>query len=945
MFSLITLLFTLLTGSFTYTVDLPFQTLEQPQETILDEGMHDISLEFTLDMARFDETATEEELLDILNDCFDQAGAAFISLTIDSYMGGTDSNGIMTVHIPPSTTIDDRSFIFRYNNGNSSVGFSQDGMANPPATPEEPETPVVPEEPAEPDDEDDTLETEPANYIATETYVGDGSTSITDITYYGGLGYPVQEVRTSFAGRGRDLVTGILYDNMRRPDAKVLLPYVRTAGLNSHYEPELLSAQQQYYSENGFSDGTNACKVNTYDSGESGKLRSARIEGDMHSAADKKTTFKYRLNTTEDAVKKFIYTPAAGTAAATVTAEGTHSFGNLTVVSTTDEDERTKHVFSDRNGKVVLERRIDQNDNNDTYFIYDIKDSLVCVIQPMGVNSLPRTFSFNDSFAQKYCFTYRYDAFGNIIERHVPGAGTTRYAYDIRGRLVLYADDVMSTSKLYRYIIYDQMDRVCEEGYTKINTTLDSIRNMLLSGNDITAQFSNRYILRQCTYYEVPEVPEGFMAESGVVDRSIVEQARCITLLKTEKVYEDPDFSTSSASTPYWRERTFFYDGEGRTVQIVETDLEGWTSRYSSEYDFTGNVTAYVERHTKNTSSNYIRYEYTYDDRGRVTACHRTLNGRQFAPVFYDYDELGRKVLTDCSGRIVELQSYNQQGWPQTQDVLLYGLPAFQMRLSHYDPDNTEAVPSFAGLVCEALSCHNEQEPRFMTYGYDDLGRLVWAQQEEGDREEMQYDGNGNMLSIVRRNQSTTRSQSIFAYNGNLITSSRTDGSNATYSHHSNGNLKNNSAGNLTFSYNCSNLLTAIRRGTTKVADIIHLADGTKVQVKAANGTGLVYKGKFAYSLAGGRMTMESVAHDHGRFLTDSNNEFIDTWHVTDYLGSVRAVYDITQERRTRSQTSTTAHRPTPSQETTPSTSSIRMEGSSKRPWILQVSDLESEVS
>ena len=130
-----------------------------------------------------------------------------------------------------------------------------------------------------------------------------------------------------------------------------------------------------------------------------------------------------------------------------------------------------------------------------------------------------------------------------------------------------------------------------------------------------------------------------------------------------------------------------------------------------------------------------------------------------------------RRVLTECSGRIVELQSYNQQGWPQTQDVLLYGLPAFQVRISHYDPDNTEAAPSFAGLICEALSCHNEQGSRVMMYGYDDLGRLVWAQKDEGDREEMQYDGNGN--------------------------------------------LKNNSAGNLNFSYNCSNLLTAIRRGIT----------------------------------------------------------------------------------------------------------------------------------
>ena len=42
-----------------------------------------------------------------------------------------------------------------------------------------------------------------------------------------------------------------------------------------------------------------------------------------------------------------------------------------------------------------------------------------------------------------------------------------------------------------------------------------------------------------------------------------------------------------------------------------------------------------------------------------------------------------------------------------------------------------------------------------------------------------------------------------------------------------------------------------------------------------------------------------SIAHDEGRFLAvqgQSGTEFIDTWHVRDYLGSVRAVYDITPD-------------------------------------------------
>lgn len=86
------------------------------------------------------------------------------------------------------------------------------------------------------------------------------------------------------------------------------------------------------------------------------------------------------------------------------------------------------------------------------------------------------------------------------------------------------------------------------------------------------------------------------------------------------------------------------------------------------------------------------------------------------------------------------------------------------------------------------------------------------------------------------------------------------------------GNLYSDSALGLTFSYNFANLLTAVKQGTTTLVKVMHLADVTKV----------------------------CVEHDHGRFVarteTANNTEFIDTWQVKDYLGSVRAVYDITSD-------------------------------------------------
>lgn len=83
-------------------------------------------------------------------------------------------------------------------------------------------------------------------------------------------------------------------------------------------------------------------------------------------------------------------------------------------------------------------------------------------------------------------------------------------------------------------------------------------------------------------------------------------------------------------------------------------------------------------------------------------------------------------------------------------------------------------------------------------------------------------------------------------------------------------------------------MLIAVRKGVTQIATITYLADGTKVKVQAADGSTLLYRGKFVYRVAlNGLLTIESVEHDHGRFLPgNSANEFIDTWYVRDYLGS-----------------------------------------------------------
>ena len=1057
-----------------FTINLPFQTLEEPSETTLDEHFHEVRMDFTLDMSCFDDYPTESELQNVIYQCFYDAGDTPISPTVTYDPDNASIRGVLELFVPASPTPYDRFFTFVYNGGRSRFTITQDGLVPESVTlsvsstspmfpspydgrtitmtggvsgveyslyrgtefvssavcsdtslsfgevnvpgvyfvrrPEgysvgnsvtlslfdvftpgkyhtsdavltpasgdggyatalfgtdrtpaqddilalqnwfnlyqeyidswpdfgqriEIEVPddgmmrislLCPPNPSSSPRTFDTgmylsedgqstlsfvqegrvqtdLETEDNNYIARDTYVGDGSSKITDITYYGGLGYPVQEVSTSFVERGRDLVKGIVYDNMRRPDAKVLLPYARNAG-TYHYDPSCVSSQQAYYASHGFGDGSKAHIVNCYESGQAGRLLSSMREGDDYHTRSKRTRYGYRLNETSDSVARLRYVPQDGTSSAKVVVDGVHVGGNLTVTLTTDEDDRSQEVFRDMNGNVILKRRSDGDGDNDTYYVYDIRDFLVCVIQPMGAQEMPEEFGLDSEFTQKWCFTYKYDAAGHLVEKHVPGCGSEVMVYDLRGRLVLSSNALQRNSGLYRYILYDDLDRIVEEGYAGLTISLEDVNAAVLAGQPISGCLRSRRPLRQCTYYSDTTPPAGFSAEPGVVDEEMVSDARCVTLLKSETVYVDPTVSSTAAASEN-RTRTYFYDSKGRTVQILET--EGiWTSRYSFAYDFTGNVTKAVERHNYGSRSDVIRYEYEYDARGRKIVCRRSLNGREYSPVHYTYDDLGRVTLVQCDGKVDELYSYNLQGWPQMQEVILYGQPeAFHLTLNHYSPESGEATPSYAGLVSEAISCHAGQQPVTTLYRYDDLGRVIGAEVIDGVEESANYDDNGNILSLRKSGTDGGDTAISYSYDGNQVVQTDNDGEVSAYTYYPNGNLRTQSGENLQFSYNFGNLLTAVKQNGSlrPLAEVIHLADGTKTAVKLADGSSLVYRGRCVYKiLTNGRLNLESVEHDHGRFVASNENtsitEFIDTWHVRDYLGSVRAVYDITQD-------------------------------------------------
>lgn len=764
------------------------------------------------------------------------------------------------------------------------------------------------------------------NYIATKTMLSENDKiSVSNITYYGGLGYPVQIQQGGASGDGHALITPIVYDSLRRSDAESYKPYPSPRN-TLEYTPESLMEDFEYYSETYGEEGDWPYIKRTFESYRNGRLLSVRKPGFSFWDMDKKIRFEYRLNSTADSVRRLEYTYASQSHGDSIKCYGNYSASTLSCTRTVNEDADTSFVFVDPFGRTVLSRQLCSGKRYDTYYVYDLKDSLVCAIQPEGSLAMPDAFPLDGEFAGRWCFTYRYDAFGNIIESHAPGGGHIWTFYDLRNLPVFCTDDRMMKDGEYRLIQYDMMDRITMECYCTIQKTHDEIRSLLEAGvNPFRILSFVSAPLREASYYFIYNRTDtsGFRPCPYTGNASSLDTEHCMTMIRRETLYLEPEASANDTPGSFedWHvKRDWFYDSFGRTIQIAETYNDGSKSTYSYKYDFVGNVLVSSERHETpdGKAADELVMEYTYDNAGRKTSCSRMLNGKSYPMIEYGYDALGRLKSVSVAERITETYAYDLQGAMSRLENTSLGEMAFLQVLKYNDPSLDVSVPSYSGRISEIGYADAMQDYQYMSYYYDHAGRLADTQRTGDDREpygayeerDIKYDANGNLLAMKRIMSWGDSTRLSFGYSGNRMERVSEQDSLWMYGYDASGNMAADGHRGLELSYNFLNLPSRIRIKDSGSLVYSYLSDGTMLSVTdSLSGRGLKFRGSFIYTVSPeGEESVESVSYGEGRLYAstqapsadnavpgsiDASPDFIDTWSVRDYLGSVRMVVDI----------------------------------------------------
>lgn len=608
-----------------------------------------------------------------------------------------------------------------------------------------------------------------------------------EITYFDGLGRPIQKIAHQQSGTGLDIVTPIEYDAFGR-QPKDYLPYVPGDNASLDYRSGALADQPNFadyagqvsYSEKYFE----ASPLNRV-------LKQGAPGNDWALAnppqnPDNTIEFDYQANIDNEVL---LYTAVATWNISThiydiaFDEKGTSYYPLNRLYKTITKDENweygnahTTEEFKDKEGRVVLKRTYSNSmidpltssfEAHDTYYVYDQYGNLTYVLPPLVTDVT------NSQQQEGLCYQYKYDKRNRLVEKKLPGKQWEYIVYDRLDRVVATGPALSPFGGIQKGMIvtrYDVFNRPVYTGWYRKFTVDSNFRKVLQNIFDTEPSWNESRVSSNM----IGSIEIGYTTTNSLV-------ADATFVLLTVNYYDDYNFpgSLSFPQSPVFGQplatnvkglatgswvRVL---GSASTVQAELTTTFYDALKYAPVYTYLSNyLGGYTETKTQNsfhglvlkTEVNHKRThtdeeltvvdEFSYSNEDRLINHFHTIKNKPTELIVHnEYDELGQLKSKNVGGQdtttFTGLQkvdySYNIRGWltginnDRTDNLVLNPTEndLFAFKINYNQPQLIEeevTQPLYNGNISQTFwRSANDNIKRKYGYQYDAMNRLTHA--------------------------------------------------------------------------------------------------------------------------------------------------------------------------------------------------------------------------
>ena len=683
----------------------------------------------------------------------------------------------------------------------------------------------------------DTIAQENINYIVEKVYT-EGTTVPTtgindksiSVSYFDGLGRPIQSVQVGASPNGKDLIQHIAYDDLGR-ESKKFLPYVSNYA-GGFYRDNAAAEQEAFYASStvpeNIADDNNPWADIVFEESPLNRVLEQGAPGTAwqtnRSDADHAVHFAYQTNAFE--VKLFEVDLSNN-----LLVNGIYTSATLYKTGTRDENEIWSYEYKDLLGQVVMKVTEPTGLNLQTYYVYDDFGLLRYVVPPKAVKEIgtQSTGQVDQNIINNLCYYYEYDGRKRMSMKKLPGAEAVYMVYDKRDRLVLTqdgnlrADEYGNLLNKWMFTKYDVLNRpfltgiyynadsvgqaamqnlVTAEMSTVFTETYNGSINNHGYSNDAFPQNNIDEILT-VTYYDNYAFDKNPIGSFDNV-REYAESINNDDYKVSDINYAVKGLVTGTltkvlGTTDHYLLSVNLYDDKYRVIRTYQENYLGGDDVQLTKYDFIGNVLKTKQIHVKESGSTpvIINQQFEYDHANRLKQVYHQIegNGDPVLIAEFGYNEIGqvikKKLNENVDGSFLQEvdYEYNIRGWltkiNDPIELQKTGEPKdmFAMQLHYNDvlpTVNNTGDEQYNGNIAAIKWNTPEFGVKAYGYGYDNTNRIERAKFAAGTAlnadvnkysvDSITYDANGNILTLGRHNTATSYIDKLtMTYDGNRL--------------------------------------------------------------------------------------------------------------------------------------------------------------------------------